>query len=89
MNADTPNRFTLNEEELEMVDLLRDEMDLESREQVMEMLVRQAIQRIAITCPQCGHFARVTEQDKAECRSCLSVITLSEDIWDSTRTPGG
>ncbi|NUQ39165.1 MAG: hypothetical protein HUU23_15530 [Caldilineales bacterium] len=89
MNADTPNQFILNTEEQEMVDLLREEMGLESSAEVMHLLVRQAIQRIAITCPQCGHFARVTERDQAECRSCLSVITLSEDIWDATRTPAG
>ena len=49
----------------------------------MHLLVRQAIQRVAITCPNCGHYAAKTEESKAECQSCMSVITLSEDIWDA------
>jgi hypothetical protein len=78
-----PNTFALSEDEQEMVDLLKDEMGLEKREDVMHLLVRQAIQRVAITCPNCGHYAAKTEESKAECQSCMSVITLSEDIWDA------
>ena len=78
-----PNTFALSDDEQEMVDLLKEEMDLSNREEVMHLLVRQAIQRVAITCPNCGHYAARTEKSKAECRSCLSVITLSEDIWDA------
>lgn len=83
MIEDAPNHFSLTEEEQEMVDLLQKEMNLSSREEVMDLLLRQAIQRVAITCPQCGHFALRTEEDKAQCRSCLSVITLSEGIWET------
>ncbi len=83
MNEYAPNTFALSDEEQEMVDLLKDEMDLSSREEVMHLLVRQAIQRVAITCPNCGHYAAKTEESKAECHSCMSVITLSEDIWDA------
>ncbi|NOX63327.1 MAG: hypothetical protein GXP42_15485 [Chloroflexi bacterium] len=73
----------LTPEEEEMVELLQEEMGLPTREAVLHMLVKQAIQRVAITCPTCGHFARRTAEDKAQCRSCLSVITLSEDIWEA------
>lgn len=82
-----PNQFELTPEEQEMIDLLKKEMGLDSTEAVMQALMRQAIQRVAITCPNCGHFARVTEEDQAECSSCLSVITLSEDLWDASRLP--
>ncbi len=78
-----PNTFELSDDEQEMVDLLKNEMGLENREEVMHLLVKQAIQRVAITCPNCGHYAAKTEESKAECNSCLSVITLSEDIWDA------
>lgn len=89
MNEYAHNRFQFSEEEQEMVDLLKTEMGLESNEAVMHLLVKQAIQRVAITCPQCGHYAaKRTDENIAECRQCLSVITLSEDIWDATRVPG-
>jgi len=82
-----PNQFELSPEEQEMVDLLKKEMGVSSTHEVMQALMRQAVQRVAITCPNCGHFARVTEQDQAECTSCLSIITLSEDLWDASRMP--
>ncbi|MCS7221386.1 MAG: hypothetical protein RML36_08745 [Anaerolineae bacterium] len=73
--------LTLQPQEQEMIELLREEMNLPDREAVLRLLIRQAIQRVAITCPTCGHFARRTAEDEAECRSCLSVLTLSEGIW--------
>ena len=84
MSMDTNINLDLSPNELEMVDLLKEEMNLEDRGAVMHLLVRQAIQRVAITCPTCGHYARVTEQDQAQCRSCLSVITLSDGIWEAS-----
>ncbi|HEY52431.1 MAG TPA: hypothetical protein G4N94_03140 [Caldilineae bacterium] len=84
-----PNTFALSDDEQEMVDLLKEEMNLANREEVMHLLVKQAIQRVAITCPNCGHYAKRTEENKAECRSCLSVITLSEDIWDANLPVSG
>jgi len=77
----------LTPEEQEIVGLLQDEMGLPDQEAVMKMLVRQAIQRLAITCPTCGHYARLTEDEQAQCRSCLSVITLSDGIWEASH-PG-
>jgi formylmethanofuran dehydrogenase subunit E len=82
-----PNKFELSEEEQEIIEVLQEDMGLSSAEEVMEVLMRQAVQRIAITCPNCGHYARVTEEDKAICHSCLSVITLSEDVWEATHLP--
>jgi len=82
-----PNKFELSEEEQEIMEVLQCYMGLSSAEEVMEVLMRQAVQRIAITCPNCGHYARVTEEDKAICHSCLSVITLSEDVWEATHLP--
>ena len=77
----------LTPEEQEIVGLLQDEMGLPDQEAVMKMLVRQAVQRLAITCPTCGHYARLTEAEQAQCRSCLSVITLSDGIWEASH-PG-
>lgn len=89
MNEYAPNQFELSDDEQEMVDLLKQEMGLQNNEDVMHLLVKQAIQRVAITCPQCGHYAaKRTDENIAECRECLSVITLSEGIWDATRVPG-
>lgn len=82
-----PNQFELSEEEQEIIEVLQADMGLSSPEEVMEVLMRQAVQRVAITCPNCGHYARLTEEDKAVCHSCLSVITLSEDVWEATHLP--
>lgn len=84
MSENNAVQLDLSVEEKEMVNLLQDAMGLESEEAVMRMLVRQAAQRIAITCPACGHYAQLTESAQAQCRSCLSVITLSEGIWQAS-----
>lgn len=77
--------LTIGAEEQEVIRILREEMGLPDDEAVLRMLVRQAAQRVAITCPSCGHYAKRTAQDEAECRSCLSVIKLSEGIWQIAR----
>ena len=84
MNENHALNLELSSDEQEMVGLLQDEMGLPDQEAVMKLLVRQAVQRVAITCPSCGHYARLTVQDQATCRSCLSVITLSEGIWEAS-----
>ncbi|RME83134.1 MAG: hypothetical protein D6775_08995 [Caldilineae bacterium] len=78
-----PNQFQLSDDEQEMIDILKEDMGLSSRQEVLNLLVRQAVQRVAITCPNCGHYARRTAADEARCRSCFSVITLTEGIWES------
>ena len=77
----SPLLLPLDAEEQEMVDLLRQALDMPDEASVLHLLVRQATQRIAITCPTCGHFARKTAEDEARCHSCLSVIKLSEGLW--------
>ncbi|WP_423225248.1 hypothetical protein [Candidatus Amarolinea aalborgensis] len=72
----------LNPQEQEVVDMLKDEMQLGSTDDVLRMLVRQEAQRKAVVCPTCGHLARKAAEDVANCNSCLSVITLSEGIWE-------
>jgi hypothetical protein len=81
MSGSNSVSVTLQPQEQEMIELLREEMNLPDYEAVLRLLIRQAVQRIAITCPTCGHFAKRTADDEAECRSCLSVLTLSEGIW--------
>jgi hypothetical protein len=71
----------MDDEAHEMIELLKEALDLTSDEAVLRLLMRQAVQRVAITCPTCGHYARRTTEDEARCRSCLSVIKLSEGIW--------
>ncbi|HEY79692.1 MAG TPA: hypothetical protein EYP25_03440 [Anaerolineae bacterium] len=82
MTVNQPHHLDMNltPEEEEMIALLQDALALPSREEVIRLLVKQAVQRIAITCPACGHYARLTDEGKAECQSCLSVISLAEDI---------
>ena len=82
MSAVNALTLELTPEEQEIVGLLQDEMGLPDQEAVMKVLVRQAVQRLAITCPTCGHYARLTEEEQAQCRSCLLVITLSDGIWE-------
>ncbi len=72
----------LNEQEQEVVEMLKEEMELPSTDDVIRLLVRQEAQRKAVVCPTCGHMARKAAADLANCNSCLSVITLSEGIWE-------
>lgn len=84
MNSNNNVLIGLSPEETEMVSLLQEEMGLPDKETVMKLLVRQAVQRVAITCPTCGHYERLSEADEIQCRSCLSVITLSDGIWQAS-----
>ncbi|MBK9095847.1 hypothetical protein [Candidatus Amarolinea dominans] len=72
----------LNDQEQEVVEMLKDEMHLASTDDVIRLLVRQEAQRKAVVCPTCGHLARKAATDVANCNSCLSVINLSEGIWE-------
>lgn len=71
----------LNDTEMEAVRALQQEMGLTSPAQVMELLVRQAAQRLLVVCPNCGHSAHKTAEDEASCASCMSVLHLTEGIW--------
>lgn len=74
--------LNLSEEEQMAVDALQREMGLESPAAVMHMLLRQAQQRINVVCPSCGHSAQKTAEDEAKCVECLSVLHLTEGIWE-------
>jgi hypothetical protein len=73
--------LSLNVEEQEAVSALQQEMGLESRDAVIHALLRQAAQRALVVCPSCGHSARKTNDDAASCAECMSVLQLSEGIW--------
>lgn len=77
--------LALSTEEQETIELLRQELGLPDQAAVLRLLVEQAVQRMLVTCPTCGHFARKTAEDEAECRSCMSVIKLSEGLWQIER----
>jgi hypothetical protein len=74
--------LNLNEEEQEAVVALQQEMGLEKPEEVVHLLLRQAAQRALVVCPSCGHSARKTNLDEASCVSCMSVLHLSDGIWE-------
>lgn len=61
-----------------MLESLRQEMGLSSRDEVIRALVRQAYHRTQIICPSCGAKAKKTAEGKAECEECLSVLRLAE-----------
>ena len=74
-------QIPLTPREREMLAVLREELGLASDEEALRLIIRQAFQRMTVTCPSCGHHARVTDEDAAECASCLSVLRLSEGLW--------
>jgi DNA-directed RNA polymerase subunit RPC12/RpoP len=71
----------LSEEDLNILWSLQQEMGLASVEEVMHALIRQAYTRAVIVCPNCGHAAQATAEDEARCTSCMSLLHLSDEIW--------
>jgi hypothetical protein len=74
-------QLELTPRERTMLEMLREELGLDSEEEAMRLILRQAFQRLTVTCPTCGHNARVTDEDVAHCASCLSILRLSEGLW--------
>ena len=79
----------LTEDELATLDGLRDELGLQTIDQAVHALIRQAFTRSAIVCPACGHSARLESADVARCERCLSILQLTDQIWQlaATRPP--
>ncbi len=75
--------LNLNAEEQQAVSALQQEMGLESTTDVMHTLLRQAAQRALVVCPSCGHSARKTTDDEASCVDCMSVLHLTDGIWQT------
>lgn len=73
--------LNLGPEEQQAVKALQQEMGLASPDEVMHALLRQAAQRALVVCPSCGHSARKTAGDEASCAECMSVLHLSDGIW--------
>ena len=73
--------LNLNPYEQDAVAALQQEMGLENPEEVVHLLLRQAAQRALVVCPSCGHSARKKKEDEASCISCMSVLHLSDGIW--------
>ncbi len=73
--------LSLSNEEQEAVSALQQEMGLETPTEVMHALLRQAAQRALVICPSCGHGARKLASDEASCAECLSVLHLTDGIW--------
>lgn len=83
MSEQTGNEIwlNLNNDEQEAVTALQQELGLDSPDAVMHTLLRQAAQRALVVCPSCGHSARKTAGDEASCAECMSVLHLSDGIW--------
>lgn len=83
MSDRTTNQMWLNlsAEEQQAVVALQQEMGVEDPAAVMHALLRQAAQRALVVCPSCGHSARTTTEDEASCAECMSVLHLSDGIW--------
>ena len=73
--------LSLNSEEQQAVSALQQEMGLETPAEVMHTLLRQATQRALVVCPSCGHGARKLASDEASCVECMSVLHLTDGIW--------
>jgi len=73
--------LNLNSDEREAVAALQQEMGLDNPEDVVHLLLRQAAQRALVVCPSCGHSARKNTSDEASCVACMSVLHLSDGIW--------
>jgi hypothetical protein len=86
MTEESKVTVELTAQEREMIDLLKKEMGLASTDEVLRLLLRQALQRRAVVCPTCGHVAQKTAADAASCSSCLSVLHLSEGIWQAMQS---
>lgn len=76
----------LSQEDLNILWALQQEMGLSSVEEVMHVLIRQAYTRAVIVCPNCGHAAQLTAEDEARCTSCMSLLRLSDEIWQVALT---
>lgn len=74
-------QIPLTPKERSMLAVLREELGLESEKEALRLILRQAFQRLTVTCPTCGHHAKVTQEDAAECAACLSILRLSEGLW--------
>jgi hypothetical protein len=77
---------SLSSEEQAAIQELQQEMGLADAEDVMQMLLRQASQRALVVCPSCGHSAQRNALDDATCNSCMSVLHLSDGIWEVIQT---
>ena len=73
-NQNSPTDKDINE----ILENLRLEMGLQTKEEVVTALARQAYHRATILCPRCGHHARQTDNDKAECTKCLAPLKLAD-----------
>jgi hypothetical protein len=86
MTEESKVTVELTAQERDMVELLRNELGLASNDEVLRLLLRQALQRRAVVCPTCGHLAQQSAADAASCSSCLSVLHLSEGIWQAMQS---
>jgi predicted RNA-binding Zn-ribbon protein involved in translation (DUF1610 family) len=81
MNQQTKLWVDLSQEDLNILWALQQEMGLSSAEEVMQALIHQAYTRAVIVCPNCGHAAQRTAEDEARCTSCMSLLHLSDAMW--------
>jgi rubrerythrin len=86
MSTGPPIDLQLSDQERDMIELLQRELGLSSHAEVLRVLLHQAMKRRAVVCPTCGHMAQRSAADQASCSSCLSILQLSQGIWQAIQS---
>jgi hypothetical protein len=69
-----------NQEQLDkLLDELKDEMGVSTKQEVVETIIRLAVQRANVVCPKCGH--------QANCTTCMSPEHIAEEIMTNLEKP--
>ena len=69
-----------NQEQLDkLLDELKDEMGLATKQEVVETIIRLAVQRANVVCPKCGH--------QSNCTTCMSPEHIAEEIMTNLEKP--
>ncbi len=56
----------------EVLNQLKETAGLKNRKEVIELIIRLAVQRANVVCPKCGH--------QANCNDCMSPEQLADQI---------
>lgn len=68
-----PNHFD------EVLDQLKESAGLHDRKEVIEMIIRLAVQRVNLVCPKCGHHS--------QCNECMSPEQIADQILSKLDSP--
>ena len=69
-----------NQEQLDkLLEDLKNEMGVATKQEVVETIIRLAVQRANVVCPKCGH--------QANCTTCMSPEHIAEEIMTNLEKP--